>query len=86
MSNTVIRVEHLSKEYQKGVIGYHTLREQMAYRLAKLRRRQDPNSLIEAEKAISNERFLALDDVSFEITKGETFGIIATMAPGSQLC
>ena len=84
MSGTAIKVEHLYKEYKLGVIGHGTLYRDMQSWWAKVRRKEDPNSLIslhhgrEAEK----DSFLALDDVSFEVKEGDRLGIIGKNGAG----
>ena len=42
MSNTVIKVENLSKYYRLGLIGGRTLREDVNHWIAKARGRPDP--------------------------------------------
>lgn len=46
MSDTVIKVENLFKEYRLGTIGHGTLRHDLASWWANLRGKDDPNSLI----------------------------------------
>lgn len=82
MDNISVRVEHLSKQYRKGVLGYSTIREQLAYRWAKIRHRDDPNSIIGDNHGADGETFFALQDVSFTVEKGDTFGIIGNNGSG----
>src|SRR5437762_9947555 len=88
----VIHVERLSKEYRLGTINHGTLRRDLQSWWARIRGKPDPNALIRDEEWSPSEaeadsqeaedlqprrdRFLALDDVSFEVHEGETFGII----------
>jgi lipopolysaccharide transport system ATP-binding protein len=46
MSDTVIKVENLFKEYRLGTIGHGTLRHDLASWWANVRGKDDPNSLI----------------------------------------
>ena len=89
----VIRVEHLSKAYRFGEIGYGTLYREMQSWWARLRKREDPNARIvehrletgvafHPERSSDDGRFLALDDVSFSVRKGETVGIIGRNGAG----
>ena len=84
MSATAIKVEHLYKEYKLGVIGYGTLYRDMQSWWAKIRGKEDPNSLIslyhgqEAEE----DSFLALNDISFEVKEGDRLGIIGKNGAG----
>jgi lipopolysaccharide transport system ATP-binding protein len=92
-----ISVERVSKEYQLGTINHGTLHRDLQSWWARVRGRPDPNAIIRDEQGVSassempsvtqvqsssNERFLALDDVSFEVRKGETFGIIGKNGAG----
>jgi len=84
MSETAIKVENLYKEYKLGVISHGTLYRDMQSWWAKVRGKEDPNSLIslhhgqEAEK----DSFLALNDISFEIKEGDRVGIIGKNGAG----
>ena len=85
MSNeTVIKIDHVSKEYRLGAIGGGTLRGDLQSWWAKKRGKEDPNvKLDNVGKALKgNARFLALDDVSFEVKKGEALGIIGHNGAG----
>ena len=101
MSNDiVIKVENLSKEYRLGTISHGTLRQDLQSWWARLRGKEDPNSLISTiqpstavsaskrfnrstiQLATDNPHFLALNDVSFEVTRGEVLGIIGRNGAG----
>lgn len=82
MDNTVIRIEHLSKEYRLGQIGGGTLTGDLQSWWAKIRGKEDPNAKVGAKQGKKGDRFLALDDVSFEVNQGDRVGIIGHNGAG----
>ena len=82
MSDVVITFDHVSKEYRLGTIGGGTLKGDLQSFMARIRGKEDPNSMIGTKTVTGNERFLALDDISFEVHKGEALGIIGHNGAG----
>ena len=94
MSDVVIRGDNLYKEYRLGVISHGTLRKDLQSWWARIRDKEDPNSLISIHKHVNpstsqtfttstnNEHFWALQDVSFDVKKGEILGIIGRNGAG----
>lgn len=84
MANTIISVEHISKEFQLGVIGSTTLRREMQSKIARLRGKEDPNRKIEGPDRLAGDgaRFLALDDVNFSVHEGDALGVIGRNGAG----
>lgn len=87
MDELAIKIEHVSKEYRLGAIGGGTLRGDLQSWWARKRGREDPNSLISASARHNptlkiGDRFLALDDISFDVKKGEALGIIGHNGAG----
>ena len=82
MNDMAIRVENVYKEYRLGAIGGATLKGEIQSKIAKLRHQEDPNRKIGEREYGKNERFLALKDLSFDVKKGETLGIIGQNGAG----
>lgn len=82
MSETIISIDHVSKEYRLGAIGGGTLRGDLQSLMARLRGKEDPNARIGQDVYTKNQKFLALDDISFSVKKGERVGIIGHNGAG----
>lgn len=85
MSDTVIKVENLSKHYNLGTIGSGTLYRDVQSWWAKLRGKEDPNSQLgtwNADQVDTDSSFWALKDVSFDVKQGDVLGIIGRNGAG----
>ncbi|MFA5518860.1 MAG: ABC transporter ATP-binding protein [Spirochaetota bacterium] len=84
MSDVVIRVENLYKEYKLGVISHGTLTHDLQSWWARVRGKEDPNSLISTNPSAAAETgsFLALKDINFEVKAGDRVGIIGKNGAG----
>lgn len=83
MSLPMIEINNVSKEYRLGAIGGQTLNAELQSKIARLRGKEDPNTKIGARQPTGkNERFLALDGVSFSVRPGEAVGIIGHNGAG----
>jgi len=86
MSETVIKVENLSKQYRLGLVGTGTLSHDLNRWWAKVRGKEDPffkvgEVNVSDEKGIS-EYVWALKDINFEVKQGEVLGIIGKNGAG----
>lgn len=86
MSDTVIRVENLSKQYRLGMVGAGTLREDLIGLWYKIRGKEDPYLSLgetnDRSKAGNSDYVWALQDVNFEVKQGEVLGIIGKNGAG----
>ncbi len=82
MKELAIKIDNVSKEYRLGAIGGGTLQGDLQSWIAKKRGKEDPNSKIGSVQYTGNERFRALDGISFEVRKGEAIGIIGHNGAG----
>ncbi|MBO4213038.1 MAG: ABC transporter ATP-binding protein, partial [Clostridia bacterium] len=82
MSETVIKIENVKKQYRLGAIGGGTLQADLQSWWARVRGKEDPNSVIGSKTYAKNARFYALDGINLEIKKGERLGIIGHNGAG----
>ncbi|MDR1324377.1 MAG: ATP-binding cassette domain-containing protein [Candidatus Margulisbacteria bacterium] len=90
MSDVVLKVENLYKEYRLGVISHGTLFRDLQSWWARARGKEDPNSLVtsrqhnaqQEDDAELRQHFLALDNVSFAVKQGDILGVIGKNGAG----
>jgi lipopolysaccharide transport system ATP-binding protein len=86
MKDTVISVEHVSKVYRLGEIGTGTLAHDVNRWWCRLRGKEDPYSTLEEvnerHRGGDSEYIHALDDVSFQVNRGEVLGLIGRNGAG----
>lgn len=82
MSETVIKIENLKKQYRLGTIGGGTLSADIQSWWARKRGKEDPNTKIGTDMSKIGDTFYALDGINLEIHKGEALGIIGANGAG----
>jgi len=86
MSNTVIRVENISKQYRLGDVGTGALAHDVNRWWHRMRGNEDPYLKIGEEndrtQKGSSDYIWALKDINFEVKQGEVLGIIGRNGAG----
>ncbi|OJJ19322.1 ABC transporter ATP-binding protein [marine bacterium AO1-C] len=85
MSDTVLKVEDLSKQYRLGLVGSGTLKDDLARWWAKMRGKEDPTLKIGENNqldSIDGNYVWALQNINFDVKKGEVLGIIGKNGAG----
>ena len=86
MSDTVIKVENISKLYRLGEVGTGTLRHDFNRWWHKIRGKEDPYLKIGAanDRTVKGDSDFvwALKDINFEVKRGEVLGIIGRNGAG----
>lgn len=80
--DVVIEIDNVKKQYRLGTIGGGTLKGDLQSWWARVRHKEDPNSKIGSKAYEKNEKFMALNGVSFSVRKGETIGLIGGNGAG----
>src|SRR3954470_11739033 len=88
-NDIVIKVENLGKDYRLGIINHGMLYRDLQSWMARWRGKPDPNAQLrdhslhqQEEHRMRDGNFLALDDVSFEVRRGDTLGIVGRNGAG----
>ena len=92
MTETVIKVENLSKQYRLGLVGTGTLSHDLNRWWAQLRGKEDSylrigevNRRDKSSDGDANEYVWALKDINFEVKQGEVLGIIGKNGAGKSI-
>ena len=86
MSNIVLKVENLSKQYRLGQLGTGTISHDLNRVWARLRGKEDPYLKIgdtnDRSNAGGSDYVWSLRDINFEVRQGEVLGIIGKNGAG----
>ena len=86
MSDVVISVENLSKQYRLGQVGRATMRDDFNRWMHRLAGKEDPYLKIgeenERSKKGNSDYVWALKDINFEVRRGDVLGIIGRNGAG----
>ena len=82
MAERLLEVEGVSKQYRLGMIGGGTLHGDLTSWFARVCGKEDPNTKIGMEHYAHNESFMALDNVSFNVDRGDAVALIGRNGAG----
>ena len=80
--NPVIEVRGLKKQYKLGQIGGGTLTHDLQSWWARVRGKEDPNTIIGTDQRLFGQTFMALNGVDLTVYQGEALGIIGRNGAG----
>ena len=80
--NPVIEVRGLKKQYKLGQIGGGTLTHDLQSWWARVRGKEDPNTVIGTDARLFGQTFMALNGVDLTVYQGEALGIIGRNGAG----
>lgn len=82
MPERILEIDGVAKEYRLGMYGSGTLRRDLQSWFARVRGREDPNRKIYAQEQTRGEYFMALEDVSLAVNRGDALGILGRNGAG----
>jgi len=86
MSNIVLKVENISKQYRLGQFGTGTISHDLNRMWAKIRGKEDPYLKVgdanDRSKISGSDYVWSLKDINFEVKQGEVLGIIGKNGAG----
>lgn len=77
-----IKISGVKKKYKLGQIGGGTLQADIQSWWARIRGKEDPNSIIGQEQRLIGQTFMALNGIDLTVYKGEALGIIGGNGAG----
>ncbi|WP_028377696.1 ABC transporter ATP-binding protein [Leeuwenhoekiella sp. MAR_2009_132] len=86
MSNIILSVENISKQYRLGTVGSGTLRDDFKRGWARLQGKEDPflkvGAVNDRSQKNTEDYVWALRDINFDVKEGEVLGIIGKNGAG----
>ena len=86
MSETILKVDNIAKQYRLGTVGTGTIGHDLNRWWHKVRGKEDPylkvGAINDRSAQASSDYVWALRDISFEVKKGEVLGIIGKNGAG----
>ncbi len=82
MSERVLEIDGVSKQYRLGMISGGTLHDDLNSWFARVRGKEDPNVKIGKEHLAVNKKFWALKDVSFNVDRGDAVALLGRNGAG----
>ncbi|ARN71588.1 ABC transporter ATP-binding protein [Nonlabens tegetincola] len=86
MDDVILKVENLSKQYRLGLVGTGTLSHDLNRFWHKIRGKENPylkvGAVNDRSKKASSDYVWALQDINFEVKRGEVLGIIGKNGAG----
>ncbi|GAK96452.1 polysaccharide ABC transporter [Nonlabens tegetincola] len=86
MSEVILKVENINKQYRLGTVGTGTLSHDLNRFWHKIRGKEDPylkvGTVNDRSKKASSDYVWALRDINFEVKRGEILGIIGKNGAG----
>ena len=79
---SAIRLSGVKKKYKLGQIGGGTLTADLQSWWARVRGKEDPNSMIGTDQRLIGQTFMALNGIDLTVYKGEALGIIGGNGAG----
>ena len=82
MSERLLEIDHVSKEYRLGMIGGGMLYRDINSWIARKMGKEDPNSKIGMNGSRDGETFMALEDISFDVDRGDAMALVGRNGAG----
>lgn len=82
MAERILEIDGVSKQYRLGVYGSGTLQRDLQSWFAKVRGKEDPNRKINAKNQEKDGYFMALENVSMAVDRGDAVGVLGRNGAG----